>query len=210
MRVFLLMALVSFASASATVAGANAETRTASPAYAPMQIFAPLDGKVLRGEGAGPDGAPVVDFVRWDFILGGRAFQSTHKIEGHSYGGRTIYFYDEGAKKYIFHYFTTAGFHSTGEIMPADNGFIAVEKVIGQPQFAEVRSTFMVDGDVIRVTSVNVGKDGKASDENSFEYREIDEETRSSGVNLFFDEADALFGKRTQVKDAHDRYGDDE
>lgn len=27
-----------------------------------------------------------------------------------------------------------------------------------------------------------------------------------SGAILFFDEADALFGKRTEVKDAHDRY----
>lgn len=26
---------------------------------------------------------------------------------------------------------------------------------------------------------------------------------------LFFDEADALFGKRTEVQDAHDRYDDD-
>jgi len=55
-------------------------------------------------------------------------------------------------------------------------------------------------GEVFRVTSANVSKDGKTSDENSFEYREIDEETRSSGVNLFFDEAAALFGKRTDVK----------
>ncbi len=30
----------------------------------------------------------------------------------------------------------------------------------------------------------------------------------SSGI-LFFDEADALFGKRTEVKDAHDRYAND-
>lgn len=29
-----------------------------------------------------------------------------------------------------------------------------------------------------------------------------------SGAILFFDEADALFGKRGQVKDAHDRYAD--
>jgi len=28
----------------------------------------------------------------------------------------------------------------------------------------------------------------------------------SNGVVLFFDEADALFGKRTEVKDSHDRY----
>ena len=29
-----------------------------------------------------------------------------------------------------------------------------------------------------------------------------------SGAILFFDEADALFGKRSEVKDAHDRYAD--
>jgi hypothetical protein len=32
------------------------------------------------------------------------------------------------------------------------------------------------------------------------------DEARASGAILFFDEADALFGKRTEVKDAHDRY----
>ncbi len=31
-------------------------------------------------------------------------------------------------------------------------------------------------------------------------------EARSSNAILFFDEADALFGKRSEVKDAHDRY----
>jgi MoxR-like ATPase len=32
------------------------------------------------------------------------------------------------------------------------------------------------------------------------------DEARASGAMLFFDEADALFGKRTEVKDSHDRY----
>ena len=36
--------------------------------------------------------------------------------------------------------------------------------------------------------------------------RELFEGASSSGVILFFDEADALFGKRSEVKDAHDRY----
>ena len=31
-------------------------------------------------------------------------------------------------------------------------------------------------------------------------------EAQSSGALLFFDEADALFGKRSEVRDAHDRY----
>jgi hypothetical protein len=34
----------------------------------------------------------------------------------------------------------------------------------------------------------------------------IFEEARTSNAILFFDEADALFGKRSEVKDAHDRY----
>jgi SpoVK/Ycf46/Vps4 family AAA+-type ATPase len=34
----------------------------------------------------------------------------------------------------------------------------------------------------------------------------IFDEARTSNAVLFFDEADALFGKRTQVRDAHDRY----
>src|SRR5437764_1911035 len=34
----------------------------------------------------------------------------------------------------------------------------------------------------------------------------IFQEARMSNAILFFDEADALFGKRSEVRDAHDRY----
>ena len=36
------------------------------------------------------------------------------------------------------------------------------------------------------------------------------DQASSSGWVLFFDEADALFGKRTEVKDSHDRYANQE
>ncbi len=36
------------------------------------------------------------------------------------------------------------------------------------------------------------------------------DEAKASGAVLFFDEADALFGKRSEVKDAHDRYANQE
>jgi SpoVK/Ycf46/Vps4 family AAA+-type ATPase len=36
--------------------------------------------------------------------------------------------------------------------------------------------------------------------------RRVFEAAEQSGAILFFDEADALFGKRTEVKDSHDRY----
>src|SRR5262249_33885093 len=36
--------------------------------------------------------------------------------------------------------------------------------------------------------------------------RRVFDAAEESGAILFFDEADALFGKRTEVKDSHDRY----
>ena len=36
--------------------------------------------------------------------------------------------------------------------------------------------------------------------------RRVFDAAEDGGAILFFDEADALFGKRTEVKDSHDRY----
>jgi hypothetical protein len=142
--------------------------------YEPMVPFAPLAGKSWRGEGKGPDGNPVVDVATYEMILGGRAFQSTHRLTDGTYGGRTIIFYDEGAKKYIFHYFTTAGFHTIGEIVPTETGFSAVEKVEGHPEFAEVRSEAFFEGNTIRVESSHVTHDGEVSGGETLTYEEID------------------------------------
>ncbi len=53
--------------------------------------------------------------------------------------------------------------------------------------------------DLSRVVSKYIGETEKNLDE-------IFSEAAGSNVVLFFDEADALFGKRSEVKDAHDRY----
>jgi AAA+ superfamily predicted ATPase len=53
--------------------------------------------------------------------------------------------------------------------------------------------------DLARVTSKYIGETEK-------NLRRIFEAAESSGAVLFFDEADALFGKRTEIKDSHDRY----
>jgi SpoVK/Ycf46/Vps4 family AAA+-type ATPase len=47
---------------------------------------------------------------------------------------------------------------------------------------------------------------GKFTGETEKNLDRVFERVSSSGVAVFFDEADALFGKRTEVKDAHDRY----
>lgn len=47
---------------------------------------------------------------------------------------------------------------------------------------------------------------GKYIGETEKNLRRLFEATEASGAILLFDEADALFGKRTEVRDSHDRY----
>lgn len=57
--------------------------------------------------------------------------------------------------------------------------------------------------DLARVTSKFIGETEK-------NLRRIFDAAERGGVVLFFDEADALFGKRSEVKDSHDRYANAE
>lgn len=59
------------------------------------------------------------------------------------------------------------------------------------------RSVYAVD--LSRVVSKYIGETEK-------NLQQVFEEAEQSGAVLLFDEADALFGKRSEVKDAHDRY----
>lgn len=154
---------------AATVAPAAVEI----PAYEPMAVFAPFAGKAFRGEWSDPDGTKVVDVAKWELILNGRALQSTHRLEGKDYGGRTIFFYDEGAKNYVFHYFTTAGFHTTGAAQFVDGGLVAEEKVEGHETIGSVRSKVTFNPDEILVDVVYVGKDGSETPGGSRIYKPI-------------------------------------
>ncbi|MEQ1929933.1 MAG: hypothetical protein ABL957_05290 [Parvularculaceae bacterium] len=128
--------------------------------YAPMAPFAGLDGKAFRAEWSDEPGKKTVDVSTYELILGGRALQSTHRIEGSAYGGRTIIFYDEGAKRYVYHYFTTGGFHTAGMADMEDGVFTSVEAVNGHPAIAEVRAKSTFRPNEMRVEVVYVGKDG--------------------------------------------------
>lgn len=160
----------------ATAVAEPPETTVA--AYEPMAPFAALAGSAWRGEGAGPDGAPIVDTVVYDFILEGRALQSTHRLADGSYGGRTIIFYDEGAKEYVFHYFTTAGFHTTGNVRLGAGGFEAVETVRGHETIAQVRARVTIDQDTLTVDSVYIDKDGVEKPGRAMTYRRLDEKPK--------------------------------
>lgn len=128
--------------------------------YAPMAYFAGLDGKTFSAQWKDAKGT-YTDVVRYDLILGGRALQSTHRIKENGYGGRTIFFWDEGAKKYVFHYFTSAGFHTSGEFALKNGAVETAETVNGHPTIAGVRSSTRFSPDKIEVNSVYVGKNGE-------------------------------------------------
>jgi len=131
--------------------------------YAPMAPFAGLDGKAFRAEWSDDGKMKTADVATYELILGGRALQSTHRIEGSTYGGRTIFFYDEAARKYVFHYFTTGGFHTTGTAEFEDGVMTSEEKVEGHATIASVRSQAAFAPDKIRVEVIYVGKDGSQS-----------------------------------------------
>lgn len=133
-------------------------------AYEPMAVFEKLAGQTMRGTWQGDDGNMVVDISTAEMILDGRAYQGTHKLENSSYGGRTIIFFDESKKEYIFHYFTTAGFHTTGVLDVTETGYAATEQVNGHPSIQAVKSTLTMKEDVFEVAVQYQSKDGTWSD----------------------------------------------
>ena len=104
-------------------------------AYPPMEVFAGFAGRTWRGAGDRSE-----DVARWEFILGGRVLQITHRIVGSAYGGRSIIFFDEGAQAYVSHYFTTAGFHTLGAVTVAPGTLEVTEDVAGHASITKVRS----------------------------------------------------------------------
>jgi hypothetical protein len=145
----------------------------AGETYAPMAVFAPLDGKAYRAEWIDEAGKKTVDVATYEMILGGRALQSTHRIEGSSYGGRTVFFYDEAAHAYVFHYFTTGGFHTAGSAELKDGVLTSSETVNGHAEIAAVRARSTFKPDEIRVDVIYVGKDGSETATPSRSYRPI-------------------------------------
>lgn len=93
-----------------------------------------------------------------------------------------------------------------GGAMRSHGGFIAMFS--GRPGTGKTMAAQIVAGslgsellriDLSQVVDKYIGETEKRLDT-------VFREAEANGAMLFFDEADALFGKRTEVKDAHDRY----
>lgn len=161
------------AASSLAIANEAAVPAAVSEAYAPMAPVAPMVGKTWRGSWTDDSGKEIVDLSQAEFILGGRALQTTHRIEGGDYGGRTIFFYDEAAKKYVYHYFTTAGFHTMGEATIENGVMTTTEDVAGHATVAQVRGVMRFSGDEMKVDVVYVGKDGSETPAPTRTYRPL-------------------------------------
>jgi hypothetical protein len=83
-----------------------------------------------------------VDVARWERALNGKAVRILHSINNGTYGGESIVMWDPEAKAVRYHYFTTAGFTTTGTMMFEGAKIVTHEKVSGAGDgIAEVRGT---------------------------------------------------------------------
>lgn len=141
---------------------------SAEETYAP---FLPLVGKTWRGAGTGAE--PVEDIQRWDWAVGGHAVRVTHAVNGGVYGGETLIFKDKDTGQYIFHYFTSGGFHTTGVIKASAPGVFEIEEAVhGVDDLEALRSTGTMGADGVYRVRGRVEKDGQWVESGGFDYRE--------------------------------------
>ena len=151
-----------------------AETSTNATLDPHLEPLRPLLGKTWRGpfKNSKPE-KPVVDIMRWERALNGNAIRSLHSINEGSYGGETIYTWNAEKQVVTFHYFTTAGFMTTGTIRFEDGKFITHEIVSGKSgTVSEVKAISQFQPDGAFVVKTEHLKDGKWEAGRETVYRE--------------------------------------
>ncbi|MBI2397256.1 MAG: PD40 domain-containing protein [Xanthomonadales bacterium] len=106
--------------------------------FAPLQ---PLIGHCWRA----PMGEQMHDIQCFDWMLDGKFVRSTHVVlnPGPVYSGETIYRFDPDAKRLGFHYFTSTGALSQGQLEATTQGYLVPESHVGADGVrTELRSRF--------------------------------------------------------------------
>jgi hypothetical protein len=125
---------------SATIDLSGADQPSLAPQLEPLR---PLLDKTWKGpfKSSTPE-KPVVDIMRWERALNGKAIRVLHSVNDGSYGGETIFKWDEKKQAVTYHYFTTAGFMTVGTVSFKDAKVITREVVSGSTGgVTEVRGT---------------------------------------------------------------------
>ena len=140
----------------------------------PLEPFRPLLGKTWRGEfkNSRPD-KPAIDVARWERALNGKAVRVLHSVNDGAYGGETIIQWDKEKREIIYHYFTTAGFFTTGTMTAAGDKFISLERVVGSTNgVTEVRATTELRPDGTLLTKAEYLKEGQRTGGREVLYKE--------------------------------------
>jgi len=160
---------------SLTLAGGACAQETPEVA-APDSPLAPFEALMgtWTGETTNPD-ATGGDIMHFEWIIGGAAVQHTHILADGSYGGRTIYFFDqalnEGSGSIIYHYFTTAGFHTEGTAWWEGDTIHAVEDVVGHASITQVDATVTFNEDGTLISGAMYLDGGEWREGHGFRYR---------------------------------------
>src|SRR5436309_2306328 len=108
-----------------------------------LRTLRPWLGKTWKGQfkDSKPD-KPTLDVARWERALNGQAVRIQHSINDGAYGGESIVLWDEKKQAVTYHYFTTAGFWTTGTMTFKDGAVLTHETVSGSAGgITEVRGT---------------------------------------------------------------------
>lgn len=165
------MVSVVLASLSATASLIAAD---APALHEKLEVFRPLLGKAWRGEfkNSTPE-KQVVDVARWERALNGQAVRVLHSINDGAYGGETLIRWDKEKDSLVYHYFTTAGFMTTGTMTFSGSKFTSLEKVAGDANgVTEVKATGEIRSDGTLVNSSEYLKNGKWEPGHSVTYHE--------------------------------------
>jgi hypothetical protein len=108
-----------------------------------LEPLRPMLGKTMKG--VFPESTPakpMVDVVRWEAILNGKAIRVMHSVNDGAYGGETILRWDAEQKTIAFYYFTTADFMTSGTMTIEGTRITTHEKVKDSAQgITAVRGT---------------------------------------------------------------------
>jgi hypothetical protein len=139
-----------------------------------LEAFRPLIGKTWKGtfNNSTPE-KQTVDVMQWERALNGKAVRVLHSINDGAYGGETIFMWDEKEQKVGFHYFTTAGFMTSGSVTIEDGKFITHEVVTGRSGgVTEVQATSELVSDGGFHVKAEYLKDNKWEPGHEVTYRE--------------------------------------
>jgi hypothetical protein len=113
---------------------------TLNPRLEPLR---PLLGKTWKGvfKGSKPE-KPTIDVQRWERALNGQAVRLLHSINEGTYGGETLFLWNDKSKTVEYYYFTTAGFMTTGTLEVKEGKIQTHEQVKGDAGgVTEIRAT---------------------------------------------------------------------